>query len=102
MKMKDIVNVYFYKPDIEVAKKHAADSMYSYFSTRRWGYLVITAAIIANVPSDSNIAKVMQSSKNNSHPLKINIVILSLNIFIGKFQIVIRLKLINLVIAILE
>jgi len=51
-----------------VAKKHAADSMYSYLRTRRCGYLVITAAIIANVPSDNNIAKVMHSSKNNNHP----------------------------------
>lgn len=70
---QDIGN--FYKPDIVVAKKHAADSMYSYFSTRRWGYLVITAAINANVPSDSINAKVMHSSKNNSHPLKSNIII---------------------------
>lgn len=50
--------------------KHAADSIYSYLSTRRCGYLVTTAAIIASVPRDNNNAKVIHSSKNNSHPLK--------------------------------
>lgn len=66
---------FFYKPDTEVAKKQAAESMYSYLSTRRCGYLVITAAIINNVPRDSTNARVIQSSKNNSHPMKRIIII---------------------------
>lgn len=60
----------FHKPDIVVAKKHAADSIYSYLRTRCWGHLVITAAIIANVPSESNNARVIHSSKNRSQPFE--------------------------------
>lgn len=72
MTRQKLYKTFFYKPDIVVAKKQAADSMYSYLRTRRCGYLVITAAIIAKVPSESNNANVMQSSKNNSQPSKYN------------------------------
>lgn len=61
--------------------KQAADNKYSYLSTRRCGYLVKTAAIIASVPSDNNNAKVIHSSKNNSHPLKRNNVLNIMNSF---------------------
>lgn len=98
-------NICFYKPDIEVAKKHAADNMYSYLRTRRWGYLIMTAAINVNVPSDNNNAKVIQSSKNNSHPLKRDTSIMNLYIYVYILCVIAikteTINITNLVIAIL-
>lgn len=42
----------------------------------------MTAAINVNVPSDNNNAKVIQSSKNNSHPFKRETLIMNIYIYI--------------------